>query len=152
MIWLIILGVLGLAGYGVYFVIKDMSKPRALVSIGKATLRAELAQTTVERQQGLAGRTELARDQAMLFVFERDERWNIWMKGMRLPIDIIWLDRHKKVIHITPDVWPDAEPHEQYLPDKPARYVLEVAAGTAKQQGITVGTQAKFSLGEPTSS
>lgn len=148
--WIIIGGVLLGAAYGTKLAFDGMTKPRPLVQLGQATFRAEVAKTSAEREQGLAGRTELAGDQALLLVFETNDHWGVWMKGMRIPIDIVWLDEYKKVVHVQQQVWPDGEPHETYRPPKPARYVLELAAGSAKQHAIRVGAQARFSLEDKT--
>ena len=83
--------------------------------------------------------------EGMLFVTEKDGDIPIWMKDMRIPIDIIWLDAKKKVVHVKRDVWPDNEPHEVYHTPVPARYVLELPAGNAKEHSIKPGVTARFS-------
>ena len=145
--WFIALGVLSLIAYTVTAVVQDTLRPHPLVAIGKATFRADLAISAKEQERGLAGRTSLGADQAMLFVFDHDKRWSFWMKGMKMPIDIIWLDAEKKVVHVESDVATDAEPYVTYRPPTESRYALEVRAGAAAEYGIGPGSQAVFDLG-----
>ncbi len=147
-VWLIVLGVLVAVGYGMFSIITDMNQQRVSIAIGKANLRAEVADTDELRTKGLSGRQELEENRAMLFVFDNNAQHSIWMKDMRIPIDVIWLDEKKKVVHVEHDVWPDSEPHETYVPPKPARYIIEIAAGEAKRAGIKVGVLAQFELGQ----
>ena len=146
--WLIVACVLGLICYGVLVVVQQLMRRPISLSVGRATLAAEVVQKPAELKKGLAGRKKLESQQAMLFVFPQDKRWTIWMKGMDIPLDILWLDANKKVIHIETDVQPDGEPHKEYQPDKPARYVVEAAAGVVKRYGIRVGQSATFELSE----
>lgn len=144
--WIIVLGALALISYGVIRVVNGLSSYRPVVNIGSATLRADLAQTPAELSRGLAGRESIAEDQAMLFVFNESRNWSFWMKGMKIPIDIIWINDKKKVVHVEPNVQPDAEPYDTYNPPEPARYVLETKAGMAEKYGIKAGVEAKFNL------
>ncbi len=141
--WMIIAGVVTLLVLGVKAVVADM-QPKPLLDLGKATFRVELAETPAAQEKGLAGRTKLAEREAMLFVFPEDDTWKIWMKGMKMPIDIVWLDRDKKVVHIEENVQPDAEPYEVYQPPVPARYVLEMAAGSVQKFAVKKDMTAKL--------
>lgn len=147
-VWLIVLGVLAVVGYCVFSIVASMKQQRVSISVGKANFRAEVADTDELRKKGLSGRQELEENQAMLFVFDSNSQHSIWMKDMRIPIDVIWLDEKKKVVHVEHDIWPDSEPHETYVPPKPARYIIEITAGEAKKAGIKVGTLAQFELGQ----
>ena len=98
------------------------------------------ADSAIERQRGLGGRTELSPDTVMLFSFPLDGLHGIWMKDMRFAIDIVWLDSERRVIHIEERVSPDTFP-QTFRPDTPARYVVEMNAGTVKALGIEKGQQ-----------
>lgn len=144
-VWVIVLGVLAGVGYCVWTVANQMNKKYTTVDIGKGTFRAEVADMDETRARGLGGRQELGKSEGMLFVAEKDGDIPMWMKNMRIPIDIIWLDANKKVVHVKRDVWPDNEPHEVYHTPVPARYVLELPAGSAKEHSIKPGVTARFS-------
>lgn len=145
-VWITVF-VLALIFWGVYMIVTDLQTERPIVKIGSAVFRADVAKTDDQRYRGLSGRSELADDRAMLLVFNDDQHWEIVMRNMRFPIDIIWLNEKKQVVHIESNVQPDAEPYNIYRPKTPARYVLEVAAGQAKKSAIAVGVKAEFTLG-----
>jgi uncharacterized membrane protein (UPF0127 family) len=119
------------------------SSPRArgaLVTIGSATVRAEVAADDASRRRGLAGRDGLAADRGMLFLLPH-RRQSFWMQGMRFPIDIVWIDAGR-VVDVTADVPPPRAPGAAlptYSPDRPAGRVLEVNAGWAARHGVRVG-------------
>ena len=144
--WIIILGVFGLALAAVWHTVGWELRPRQMVSIGSSVYRVDVADTPEAQERGLGGRASLGSDEAMLFMFDRDDVWPIWMKGMKFPIDIVWLDKDKKVVHVEHNVQLDAEPYVKYAPPKPARYVLELNAGQAKEASISVGRIAKFDI------
>ena len=67
------------------------------------------------------------------------------MKDTLIPLDIIWLDRHKRIVFIIPNVLPcETEKCPVYTPDADAEYVLEVNAGVTAELGLSVGDQAVF--------
>ncbi|MDO4773649.1 MAG: DUF192 domain-containing protein [Candidatus Saccharibacteria bacterium] len=144
--WVLIAIVATLIGYAAWMATVQFTKRSVTVMIGRATLSAEVADNDDTRRRGLAGREKIADHAAMLFVFDRDDSWKIWMKDMKMPIDVVWLDAKKTVVHVEHNVQPDAEPYREYQPPKPARYVLETAAGVAKDKGIREGVQASFEV------
>jgi uncharacterized protein len=117
------------------------------------TYRITVLRTEDELQRGLSGTDNLPAEHAMVFVFPREEKWSIWMKDMNYPIDIVWLDNAKNVVHLEKDVQPstynNAEPAKSKLfkPDKVARYVIELASGTIERTGIVVGDPAGLPSG-----
>ncbi|HAO64947.1 TPA: hypothetical protein DCQ44_03135 [Candidatus Taylorbacteria bacterium] len=108
------------------------------IQIGRATIQAELATTEAQQVQGLSGRTSLATSTGMLFVFDRADKWGIWMKDMNFPIDVLWIDSNLKVNYIVENMTPASYP-TTYWPQTPASYVLEIPVGTIKSDGISVG-------------
>jgi uncharacterized membrane protein (UPF0127 family) len=114
------------------------------IVFGTSTIAVEVAMTPESWEKGLSGRTSLAANTGMLFVFNRPDIWGIWMKDMLFPIDIVWLDITRKVIKIEENVAPETYPAMTYEPATPARYVVELPAGTVKNIGITVGEGVMF--------
>jgi uncharacterized membrane protein (UPF0127 family) len=113
------------------------------------SVTAELAVSDEERARGLMFREKVLADQGMLFVFEREDLHAFWMKNTLVPLDMIWLDSQRRVIHIAADVPPCKEdPCPSYGPETPARYVLELRAGGAAANGIKTGDQLQFVLPE----
>jgi uncharacterized protein len=106
-------------------------------------ITAELAITDLERQLGLMYRETMLEDQGMLFVFSEEGYHSFWMKNMNFAIDILWLDKEKRIVHIEKRIPPcQTRDCPSYAPDLPAMYVLELKAGMAdchnlkKQQRI----------------
>jgi len=113
------------------------------IKLGNISLLASRADTNNARELGLSGTTYLPEDEVKLFIFETSEKWNFWMKDMNYPIDIIWLDEHKKVVHIENNVKFDSYPN-LFLPPVPAKYVIETNAGFAAAKQILLGTEAEW--------
>jgi uncharacterized membrane protein (UPF0127 family) len=110
---------------------------------GSRCWRIETATTNQEQDRGLGGRSHLDQDQAMIFLFEQAGSHGFWMKDMHFPIDIIWLDDKKSIVHIEKSVSPDSYPTVFSSPT-PARYVIEVAAGTSELLSWDIGTTLQF--------
>jgi uncharacterized protein len=117
----------------------------SIVRIGSVEIQVEIADSEEARQKGLSEKTSLADSQGMLFVFPHDAQWSIWMKNMKMPIDIVWLDTNKKVVHVASHVAPDTYP-AHFTPPAQARYVLELASGVAAKNNMTPGVQTEFTV------
>lgn len=102
-----------------------------------------LRDTPELRMKGLSGRSSLGADEVMLFAFEREGRNFFWMKDMLFPIDIVWLDSDKKVIHIEQSVKPESFP-KSFGPEADSKYVLEFKEGVVESIGLKVGDRVDF--------
>ena len=102
------------------------------------TIRLIIASTSAEQELGLGDRSSLPAAEGMLFVFDQSSDYGFWMKDMEFPLDIIWLDKDFKIIHIEPNLSPSTYP-QAFSPGSPAKYVIEVNAGFAKQHTLAVG-------------
>ncbi|SFK34231.1 DUF192 domain-containing protein [Rhodanobacter glycinis] len=119
---------------------KQPDAPTASATLHDTRITVELATNAASREHGLMGRTRLAPDHGMLFVFpDTQPRW-FWMKNTLIPLDILYFDGHRKLVSMQLDVPPcKADPCATYPSDMPARYVLELAAGEARHMGARVG-------------
>jgi uncharacterized membrane protein (UPF0127 family) len=110
---------------------------------------AEVADTTEKRARGLMFLESLPRDRGMLFTFADAQAWTFWMKNTLIPLDIIWMDRDKRIVHVEKNV-PGCTRQDdgcpQYQPNEDALYVLELAAGQAEALGLHRGTRLQFDL------
>jgi len=112
---------------------------------GGEELLVELAVTTAQRRQGLMFRDELPGGQGMLLIFPDSGFRAIWMKNVRIPLDLVWLDRTHRVVHLERNVPPcSAEPCPDYHSMRKASAVLELNAGSAETLGIEPGQQLEF--------
>jgi len=121
---------------------------QTVVYIGGAGLLADIADTPEKKSLGLGVRESMDEGEAMLFPFDIEARQSFWMHGMKFPIDIIWLDSDKTVVHIEHSLQP-CTPLDcpSYNPEEEARYVLETVAGFSERHGVTEGSKAEFQLG-----
>jgi uncharacterized membrane protein (UPF0127 family) len=103
-------------------------------------LVVELAVTSPQRSRGLMFRDVLPVGQGMLLVFPDSGFRSIWMKNVRFPLDLLWLDSSGCVIHIEPRVPPcPEEPCPDYHSLRKASSVLELNAGAVESLGIRLG-------------
>jgi hypothetical protein len=144
--WVIILGFLGFAGWQTYQFMTRSSQPHTTVTLQGDTYQADIAATAAVREKGLSGTDPLDKNQGMLFAFTKDDTWGIWMKDMKYPIDILWLNSNKEVTYIVKNADPSSYPYTTFKPQSPARYVFEIPAGTVEARGYKIGTKATFDL------
>ena len=111
------------------------------VHVGRAEVVADVAADETARHNGLSGRASLAEDRGMLFVYPDHVERTYWMKGMRFPIDIVWIDRGR-VTGVEPNVpVPVGDELPLYPSRVPADRVLEVRAGWAARHHVERGEQ-----------
>lgn len=114
---------------------------RTVLKLGKCSIKVEVVNGASLLESGLSGRKELAQDAGMLFVFGDPDYYSFWMKGMKFPLDFIWI-LDGEVIQITPNVPPPSMLERKlptYSPLVPVNFVLEVNAGIVKKCGVKVG-------------
>jgi uncharacterized membrane protein (UPF0127 family) len=110
-------------------------------------LQAEVMVSDEDRAMGLMFRPSLPPDRGMIFVFETAGFHGIWMKNCKFPIDILWLDEQKRVVHVAESVPPcKAEPCPVYNPMRRAAYVIELNAGQARREKAVLGATVSFDL------
>lgn len=110
-------------------------------------LQVEVMVNDADRQMGLMFRPSLAPDRGMLFLFEARDFHGIWMKNCKFPIDIVWLDDEKKIVHVQEGAPPcTREPCAVYSPLRRATYVLELNSGQARREKAVVGASVTFTL------
>lgn len=120
---------------------------QTVVSIGDARILADIADTPEKKSVGLAVRESMGEGEAMLFTFETESRHSFWMYGMKFPIDIIWIDGEKRVVHIEHNLQPCTPLScPTYRPGEDAMYVLETVAGFAQDHGVVKGAKVEFRL------
>ena len=99
-------------------------------------VQVEIADTDAERQTGLSGRTTLAEDAGMLFVFDQEQPLSFWMKDTLIPLSIAYISADGRIVDIQ-DMQPlDETPHPSA---EPAQYALEVNQGFFTERGVAVG-------------
>jgi uncharacterized membrane protein (UPF0127 family) len=127
-------------------------EPYAEVHVGDTVVWARLAISAEERTRGLSGTEKLEPNEGMLFVYNNRSRHAFWMRGMLFPLDMLWIDTDH-VADLKTDL-PNPPPGASeanlpiYSPNADANYVLEVNAGWAATNNITIGAPVRVILPE----
>jgi uncharacterized membrane protein (UPF0127 family) len=115
------------------------------VKIDGVLFSVKVADTEEERRQGLSGTAGLAPRGGMLFVFDENDQHGIWMKDMNYPIDILWISESYNIVSIKKSVSPNTYP-QVFQNSKPARYVLELPAGSIDEYSFNGLSNVKLDL------
>jgi uncharacterized protein len=100
-------------------------------------LNVEIADNEPLMTKGLMHRKEMAQDRGMLFVFDREQILNFWMKNTFIPLSIAYIGK-TGVINEIHDMKP-LDISVTYPSVMPAQYALEVNRGWFAQNKITKG-------------
>ncbi len=106
-------------------------------------VKVEIARTSVEQEIGLGGRDSVPEGTGMLFVYNVPGNRIFWMKGMSIPIDILWA-RNGQIVFIEHQVPPPSSlagdrSLKRYGKGIRADMVLELPAGYAVNHTISPG-------------
>jgi uncharacterized membrane protein (UPF0127 family) len=94
--------------------------------------RCRIADTPWARMRGLLGRKELARDDGILL----QPAGSVHTAFMRFAIDVVFLDRALRVVHIARSV-----PPWRAAAKRGAKLVVELAAGECSRRDLQVGDE-----------
>lgn len=132
-----------LAGVVVFAQIANRNSKTDVLQINGRSFSLEIANTQAERALGLGRRPSLPTDRGMLFIFGSVQPECFWMKDMHFPLDIIWVNNKKQVVHIAHSVSPSTYP-DSFCPVEPVKYVIELNAGMADNTDMRVGETLDF--------
>jgi uncharacterized membrane protein (UPF0127 family) len=126
------------------------SYQRVNVTVNGLVLLADISVTDEQRAKGLSVKDGLTENEAMLFVFDNEAEHTFWMKDMKFPIDIIWIDSDKTIVHIEHNLQPCGYGVlcPTYKPGQDSLYVLETVGGFAEKHDVVQGTRVQFELNE----
>ena len=110
--------------------------PQVNLSAGIHVVRAEVANTNESRAQGLMFRKALGPNEGMLFVFQQDEAYCMWMKNTLIPLSVAFIDAKGMIVSIH-EMSPRTE--NSHCAASAARYALEMNAGWYRAKGIQRG-------------
>lgn len=106
--------------------------------IGARELVAELALNDRQRMTGMMFRTNMAENEAMLFVFPFPHRTGFYMKNTTVPLSAAYIDPDGTILEIH-DLKPLEEKAVEASSDK-IQFVLEVNQGWFERNKVAVGT------------
>jgi len=111
-------------------------------------IKAEPVYRTLEITRGLMFRDSLPKDQGMLFLHPKMDKYQYWTHNLKFPVDIVWMDEQHKVVEVYPNAPPCTEKSARacttYGGRHMARYVLEMNANVAVPNGIREGVYLQF--------
>jgi uncharacterized membrane protein (UPF0127 family) len=115
----------------------------AQVKVSGKTFDVELPKNPEAFAKGLAGRPCITDTEGMLFSFKQPGQYPFWMKGMKFPIDIIWIGADHRVTAVEVNESPSTYP-DKFVNQKPAQYVLEIKANLSRQLKVEIGSPVTF--------
>ena len=119
-------------------------EPEAWIEIRGQRFALEVADSPEEQRLGLGERDALEWNHGMYFEYANPGFYAFWMKGMRFPIDIIWL-RDGRIIDLDMNVpFEEGGNGPTLRPSELADAVLEVPAGTAAALGWRIGDRTSY--------
>jgi len=121
---------------------EKMWKTKSL-QIGDKTYEIFLTENEEDMKKGLAAFDDIKDSQGMLFEFEVEDFHSFWMKDMKFDIDIIFLDKEMKVVHIFENVRKDTYKNQNdykiFIPKLKSKYVIEIKSGEVKKNKLKLG-------------
>jgi len=106
------------------------------LKVRNQVLRVEVANSEDARRTGLMFRKQLGESTGMLFVYETEGPWAMWMRNTYVPLSVAFIDRSGRIINIE-DMQPLSDDTHQSA--TAAKYALEVNQGWFRQRGIKPG-------------
>jgi len=109
---------------------------------------AQVADSPEKQVVGLFFAKELPPNSAMLFIYDDEDFHPVWTKNSHFSLDIFWMDRDRKILHIEENAPPCAtDPCPTYRPKEPeALYVMEASAGFVRSNNLQPGMSMIFRL------
>jgi uncharacterized membrane protein (UPF0127 family) len=110
--------------------------PVISLNAGIHLIKAEVAASEAQREQGLMFREKLGQNQGMVFLFGAPQQVCMWMKNTLIPLSVAFIDQSGVIVNIE-------EMKEQTLDShcgaQNVSYALEMTSGWFKQKGIKAG-------------
>ncbi|MEM2130964.1 MAG: DUF192 domain-containing protein [Candidatus Woesearchaeota archaeon] len=129
-----------------YFITFPFSESKIACFENKC-IKAEIRDEEKERELGLMFRENLSENEGMLFIFQNNVNYAFWMKNMKFNIDIIFIDKNKKIVSITKNAFPCNKPDKEcelYYSNQAYKYVIEVVANFTEKYNIKEGQKVYF--------
>ena len=112
--------------------------PKATLTLGTNSLSAQIAADDPSRERGLMSRTNLAENEAMLFVFPLPRPVAFWMKDTPIPLSIAYVGSSGRIFEIHGLKPLDETP--VHSASQAVTYAIEVPQGWFARHGVMAGT------------
>jgi len=101
----------------------------------------KVAKTIFEKTKGLINIEKLEEKNGMIFEFTIPWHRFFWMKNVKIPLDIIFVNRNFEIIHISEAEVEKGFFYKNYWSHGFCKYVIETKMGFCKKNGITKGSK-----------
>ncbi|HEX6950584.1 MAG TPA: DUF192 domain-containing protein [Nitrospira sp.] len=137
-----------LMSVSMFLVPREESKTIIIAFPNGVEIEAEVADTPEKLLFGLAFHDALPPDGGMIYIFESTGPHRVTTKEYRFPIDLIWVDESRHIVSIAENVPPcKLDPCPWHGSESSSvRYLIQTTAGFAKQAGVEVGGELKYTL------
>lgn len=94
-----------------------------------------------EQERGLMFIKKLPQNSGMLFIFGKKQILKFWMKNTYIPLDIAFINKHDKIVHIA-----TMKPFDENITSSiyPSAYALEINANWFRNHSVHVGDTIKI--------
>jgi hypothetical protein len=117
----------------------EFLRPNGSVAV---RILVEIADDPDSWAKGLMGRTQMAENEGMLFIYPEAQPQVFWMRNTPISLDMIFIGDDGRVVRVARRTRPMSDRH--YHSIDPARYVVEVPAGFAERNHIRKGTEFRW--------
>jgi len=118
------------------------------IKIGDKNYKIFVTENETDRKNGLAVFEDIKEDEGMVFEFPQEDYHSFWMRGMKFDIDIIFLDKEKKVIQIYENVKKDTYKNDydykSFSSKLKSKSVIELKSGQVKKNGLKIGDMISY--------
>ncbi len=123
--------------------VEDFSATKITLPDG-AVIVAESMRKPKDVVRGMMFRDVLPADRGMILFFASAGQYPFWPYQVRLPLDVVWLDKNRSIVEIMANVPPcldtkSANNCQTYGGHQPALFIVEMGAGLAAKHGLALG-------------
>jgi uncharacterized membrane protein (UPF0127 family) len=113
-----------------------------------ARIKADYVSQQIDVMRGMMFLDSLEQNRGKLFVHGSEANFPYFMYQTKIPLDIIWISRRRRVVEISANTPPcpskSASACPSYGGHQRALFVLEVNGGVAAKNGLKVGDAVDF--------
>jgi uncharacterized membrane protein (UPF0127 family) len=117
------------------------------LNLSNTSISLKVVSSLKNLRKGLMGVEHLKWNKGMWFDFKEEKVINMWTKGMKIPIDIIFLSKEYKINKILKRVNPCKTPNCTIYSSKNTQYVIELRAGAVDRYKIDNKSKLKIKKG-----
>lgn len=140
--WIFILFFVSVIVVTGFIVIKPSLEPSMTLRLGDGIFTTTIIDINQKQATDPIDATVLLPNQAMMARYSYEQMTPVTIRASSGAVDLVWVDDNKRVVHIVKGI--SSATLDQFTPSSPARYVIELSAGTVKTKTITVGSKADF--------